>query len=78
VQYTEADNAVERGLFNDLPTWRSWSAADIGPTDRLVLLFVRPAGRTYLELKVLYTLGKGEVLAERQGCRGRLRIWRKL
>jgi hypothetical protein len=23
-----------------------------------LLLFVRPAGRTYLEVKVLYTLGK--------------------
>jgi hypothetical protein len=38
---------------------------------------MRPAGRTHLEVKVLYTPGKGEVLAERQWCPPRGGIWRK-
>ncbi|MDO9470990.1 MAG: hypothetical protein Q7J23_09790, partial [Nitrosomonas sp.] len=37
---------------------------------------VRLAGRTYLGMNPILIL-QGEELAERQGCRGRLRIWRK-
>ena len=43
---------------------------------RRPFLLVRPAGRTHLEVKSS-THPTGEVLAERQGCPGRLGIWRK-
>jgi hypothetical protein len=33
-------------------------------------LFVRPAGRTHLEVKILYTPDTGEVLAEGKGSSG--------
>ena len=40
---------------------------------RAAFFLVRPAGRTHLEVQVLYSPSKEE-LAERQGFRGKLRV----